>query len=109
MVMDDELLSDILAAEREIRRRIDELEERVAHDLEQLRQELEQELVVESRTLEKERDESLRGAEEESRREAASLVESARAFARRLENLDDAELDTVLLRHLAQILPAGAR
>lgn len=108
MIMDDELLSDILAAEREIRLEIDELEELVARELERLQQELDQELANVSRALQEDLDAALSQAETEARQEAEALLNGARASARRLKNLDTAELDRVVRRHLLQILPEGA-
>lgn len=107
MVMDDELLSDILAAERAIRLEIDAHEAQVAEELERLQQDLDQELVNISRTLQEELAGSLHRAEGEAEREAMVLLDSARAFAQRLENLDTPALNEVVGRHLGHILPKG--
>lgn len=108
MVMADELLSDILAAERAIRLEIDALEEEVAQELERLQQELDAELAAVARALQAELAAALSQAETMAQQEAAVLLNDARAFARRMENLDTAKLDEVVRRQLAQILPAGA-
>jgi len=106
--MDDELLSDILAAEREIRLQIDAMEQQTAERLESLRQELEQKLNNESMALQAELAQALARAEQTALREADALLAEARAFALRLENLDALELERVVLRHLGRILPEGA-
>lgn len=106
--MDDELLDDILAAEREIRLQIDELEQKITAQRETLRQELDQMLDNKSRTLQAEQEESLSRAEQTALQEADELLAEARAYALRLENLNTPELDSVVLRHLARILPEGA-
>jgi len=106
--MDDELLSDILAAEREIRLQIDAMEQQTAERLETLRQELEQKLNNESMALQAELAQALTRAEQTALREADALLAEARAFALRLENLDALELERVVLRHLGSILPEGA-
>ena len=106
--MADELLSDILAAERAIRLEIDELEEEVAAALERLQLELDAKLAAASRALQDELAAALSQAETMAQREAEVLLDEARAFARRLENLDTVKLDEVVRRQLVQILPAGA-
>jgi len=106
--MDDELLSDILAAEREIRLQIDAMEQQTAERLETLRQELEQKLNNESVALQAELAQALTRAEQTALREADALLAEARAFALRRENLDARELERVVLRHLGRILPEGA-
>ena len=107
-VMADELLSDILAAERAIRLELDELEEQVAQELECLQQELDAELEKATWALQVELAAALSQAESMAQQEAAALLDEARAFARRLENLDTSRLDAVVRRQLIQILPAGA-
>jgi len=107
--MDDELLTDILAAERDIRLQINALEQQTAERLEALKQELDQMLESESTALQSELDLARTSAEESAHREAEALMAEARAFALRLENLATLELDTVVLRHLARILPGGER
>jgi hypothetical protein len=108
MIMADELLSDILAAEQAIRLEIDAREAQVAQELERLQQELDAELANETRALSEQLAAALRRTEAEAQQEAAALLESAQTFARRLENLTDPELDEVVRRHLGQILPEGA-
>ena len=105
--MADELLSDILAAERAIHLEIDALEAQVAQELERLQHELDAELVNTAKALSDELAAALRRTEAEAQQEADSLLDEARALARRLENLDTAQLDEVVRRHLVQILPAG--
>lgn len=106
--MDDELLSDILAAEREIRLQIDALEQQTNERLETIRQELEQMLDNVSGTLQVEREQARIRTEQTAQQEAEALLAEARAFAQRLENLDTLELDRVLIRYLAGIRPEGA-
>jgi hypothetical protein len=106
--MDDELLSDILAAEREIRQQTDALELQTAQRLEKLRQELAQTRDAESIALQAQLEQARIRAEHTSQHDADGLLAEARAFARRLDNLDDQELDRVVIRHLASILPEGA-
>ena len=106
--MEDELLSDILAAERGIRLQIDALEQQSAERLATLRLQLDQMLETESKALQAELERVLIAAEEAALREAETLLAEAGAFAARLDNLDNVELERVVIRHLSRILPEGA-
>ena len=106
--MEDELLSGILAAEREIHLQIESLDEQTADRLEKLRQELDRLLDDESKLLQAELERAQVVAGQMAEKEAESLLAKARAFALRLENLDIAELDKVVLRYLTRIYPEGA-
>jgi len=106
--MEDELLSGILAAEREIHLQIESLEEQTADRLEKLRQELDRLLDDESKLLHAELERAQVVVGQTAENEAESLLAEARAFALRLENLDTAELDRVVLRYLTRIYPEGA-
>lgn len=108
MIMSDELLSDILAAEREIRLQIESLEQVTADHLEKRRQELDHMLEDESKALQAELEKAVAGAEHSAVREAEASLASAREYARRLEDLDIADLDRVVLSYLTRILPEGA-
>ena len=105
--MDDELLSDILAAEREIRLQIESLEQQTADRLERIRADLDLMLEDESRALQAGFEQALRNAEHSAGQEAEALLSGARAFALRLEHLDAVELDRVVLRYLTRICPEG--
>ena len=106
--MDDELLSDILAVEHEIRLQIESLEQQTGERLEKLRQEIDRMLDDESRLLEEELEKARDRAEQSAGKEAEKLLAEARAYALRLENLDTAELDRVVRSNLTRIYPEGA-
>jgi len=106
--MDDKLLSDILAAERDIRLQVEALEQQTAQRLETLKQELEQMLGNESLTLQAELEQARTRAEQTALHETDALLAEAGAFALRLEHLDAQELDRIVIRHLSSILPEGA-
>jgi vacuolar-type H+-ATPase subunit H len=105
--MDDELLGDILAAERDIRLQINALDQQTTERLEALTQELDQMLERETMALQAELELARSRAGESAQREGESLLDEARAFAVRLESIDTKELDRVVVRHLARILPEG--
>lgn len=106
-VMGDELLSDILAAERDIRQQIDAMERQTEERLEKLRQELDQTLGNESASLQYELEQAQARTEQTAQQEADALLAEALAFAQRLEKLDAVELERVVIRHLSRILPEG--
>lgn len=105
--MDDELLAEILVAEKEIHRQINALEEELAKEENALRHELETMLENESRTLQGERETAHCRTEQRAEQEANALLTEARNYAERLKKIDTAELDRILLRHLHRILPDG--
>lgn len=107
-IVADELLADILAVERDIRLRIDTLERQTAERLEAVRQELDRMLEAESGAMAAEREQALIRAEQGAAREADGLLDEARAFALRLEHIEDRELDRVFLQLSGRILPEGA-
>lgn len=106
--MDDGLLSEILAAEREIRLQIETLEQETAVHLEKLGQELERMVAAETELLETKLVNARARAEQSAEEEAAALLAKTRAFALRQENLSSEQLDRVVQRHLARIYPEGA-
>ena len=105
--MSDDLLTDIVAAERDIRSRNTTLERELADRLEALRLELaaefQQEVVSREVSLARALDHAIQSA----RREAASLLAEAHAYAERLNALDASELDPVVVRHLVHLHPEG--
>ena len=105
--MSDELLSDIVAAEREIRRRNATLERELAERRAVLAAELAAALQQETNDLERELTQNLDQAASLAKREAAALLVEARADADRISTLDPAELDQVIARSLTHLHPEG--
>lgn len=101
--MDEELLSDILAVEREIRQRNSTLEQESAAWLAALAVELEEALRQEAARL----DEALAGelvcAEQTARGESNSLLAEANLYAARIASLGEGELDSVINRYLVRL------
>lgn len=106
--MEDELLSDILAAEREIRLQIDALEQQAAERLETVRQELARKVEQETLTLQAELEKNLSLARQKAGAEAEAVLAEARSYALRLENLKSVELERVVLHYLTRIRPEGS-
>jgi hypothetical protein len=105
--MEDELLTDILAAEREVRMQIDSMEQQSAERLERLGQELDRMMGDESALLLNELEKARIIAEQTSEQEAEAILAEARVFALRLENLGTEELDRVVHSYLTRINPEG--
>jgi vacuolar-type H+-ATPase subunit H len=103
--MGDELLSDIVAEEREIRQRLSLLEEEMARRLAAVRSETEEELDRETARLEGELSEHLRQVTLSAEREAGEMLAEARAYAERLRLLDAAALERVIVSHLHHLRP----
>jgi hypothetical protein len=106
--MEDELLADILAVERDIRLQIDARKQQSAERLAALEQELEQQLATETATLEAARTRLEAAAVEAAAAQAEALLASAREYAMKLDKLDGKALAGVVLPRLARLLPEGA-
>lgn len=106
--MDDGLLSDILAAEREITLQIEALELETRARLEKLGQELEMKVAAEKELLQAELANAMAKAEQSAEEEAMAILAEARSLALRQSKLTAEQLDRVVLRHLARIYPEGA-
>jgi vacuolar-type H+-ATPase subunit H len=105
--MEDELLSDILAAEREISRQIDALEQQTAARLESVRQELARKVEEETLSLQAELEKNLSSARQKAEAASAALLAEAQNYAIRLKDIENAQLDRVLLHSLTRIRPEG--
>ena len=105
--MSDELLSDIVAAEKEIRSRNALLEQELADQRATLQAELAAELQAEAAALEAEMATALDCSTGVAEREAASRIAEATAYAGRIGRLGAAELDPLVVRHLQFLLPEG--
>ena len=101
-------MTDILAAEREIRLQIEALEQETAARLVKLGQELDLMIAAESELLQTELVNARASAERTAEEEAEAMLAKAQSFALRQNNLEPELLDRVLQRHLARIYPEGA-
>lgn len=102
--MNDLLLSDILTAEREISQRLAAVEKEAAASLEELKRALAAELAQEADRMQVETVRRVEAAADAARREAAAVIEQAAAYAERLNDLDDSELDRAVSGVLARLL-----
>ncbi|MGE4579461.1 MAG: hypothetical protein AB7F21_07970 [Desulfuromonadales bacterium] len=106
--MADPLLQDIVALEKELEARRQE----VASEVDRWLADVRQELAAAARDLEARLQEEAQQAEDraaaESRAEAMKRREQAEGFARRLAGLEDDRLNQLLRMHLALILPGEA-
>jgi hypothetical protein len=101
--MAEELLSEIVAAEREIRLQLSRLEEELAARLDGVRAETQEELEREAASLAAELEAELAKASRFAEKEARSRVAEARAYAERLGALTTDQLDDIVCRHLRAV------
>jgi vacuolar-type H+-ATPase subunit H len=101
--MAEELLSEIVAAEREIRARITRLEEELAARLAAVLAEAEAMLAQEEASLAAELDGELAKATRLAEKEARSRVAEALAYAERLDALTAEQLDDIVSSHLQAV------
>ena len=101
----DELLSDILAVEREVRERIAALKEESANRLAALTQRFDHEFALESGRLKGELSRALEMTEHAAHKEGDTLLAEAVAFAQRTDRFSDEELVQVIGRHLRRLRP----
>lgn len=104
-VMDNDLLSEILSVEREIRSRIADIQGEAATRLDSLKREIETGSARECGRLQAEVSRAVETAECSAREEAAVLLAEANAYAERIAALRDDELDGIIIRHLEQLRP----
>jgi len=102
--MSEELLSEIVAAEREIRGQISALQKESVARLAALRSEAAEELRREATRLEAEFDAALDQAALRAEEAGATVVAEADAYAQRLGSLDPALLERIIVRHLQRRL-----
>ena len=101
--MSEELLSEIVAAERDIRRQISVLEEELAARLATVRAEAAEELQREAERLEEELAWELEQASRSARDEAKAVVAEADAYAGRIRCLEAGRLEGMIVRHLQSL------
>lgn len=103
--MDEELLSDILEAEREIRQRNAALEQETNARLAVLAAEMEDAVRQEAARLDEVLAGELECAGQAARDDSAALLAEAHAYAERISFLGAAEVDLLVIRHLEHVFP----
>ena len=98
--MPDELLSEIMAAEREIRRQLSALEKERTARLAAARAEAAETLRQEAARLEAQFDRALETVTQEAEQESLAVVAGANAYAGMLSSLEADRLDRIIARHL---------
>ena len=102
--MDRSILNEVIEAEREVQRCIEQEQERIRLWLEQVRQEAAAAVAREEQDGSEERGKALDAARAEAERRASQVREAAAAAAGRLERLDDRELAARVAKQLPRIL-----
>lgn len=100
-----DILSTIVALEREIEERLVAEERRSGQFLCELKQQIDHESVREEERLKAALQQTVAAAEEEARERAADIVHGAAARAGRLTALDEGELERFIMRHLVRLVP----
>lgn len=103
--MDDELLTEILAVEREVSERLNRLETESARMLEALDRELTAGIERELCLFQEESDRVNAAAEQEARMAANAIVADAKYYAARIGSISDEKLKLILARHLVRLRP----
>jgi vacuolar-type H+-ATPase subunit E/Vma4 len=102
--MDRGILNEVIEAEKEVQRLVEQEQERIRLWLEQVRLETEAAVAREERKGSEERAGALDAARAEAERRARGTRETARAEAARREGLTDKDLSEAVMRHLPRIL-----
>ncbi|MDA8083284.1 MAG: hypothetical protein M0024_06475 [Nitrospiraceae bacterium] len=106
--MEDDVLSKVVAVEKEIQQRL-ELERTNAREwLEKTRAEQERKFLEEKTGIEKESDSLYGQAVKDAEARAAEMLDEAREEAARLEKEDDEVLARIVMKHIVGILPGKA-
>ncbi len=103
--MNDDILTDIIAVEKEIRERLDAEREHAAAWLAEVRTGLEEGYRREEERLREELERALAAARSEAELESARLVAEATAQADRLTGIEDETLLQALDKHLVGLRP----
>ncbi len=103
--MKDDILSTVIAAERDIRQRLDLERTRAREWLEKARADQERRLLEEETRIKAESGRSFGHAVRDAEARASAIQEKAAAEDAGLERLDDAALTLMIMKHIARILP----
>ena len=106
--MGEDILNKVIAAEREIQRRL-ELERTSAREwVDKAKNEQERKLLEEDEKIKEKFSVSFGKAVKDAESRASTMLEEASAEAVRLENLDDEFLTRIIMKHIVRILPEQA-
>jgi vacuolar-type H+-ATPase subunit H len=103
--MDNGILTDIIAVEKEVRERLDAERGHAAARLEQVRSDLEEKFREEEERLRHALGDALRTARNEAEHLAALLERQAAERSERLARIDDTTLQRIVVEHLSRLIP----
>jgi vacuolar-type H+-ATPase subunit H len=107
--MENDILSEIIAVERDIQERLVAEERSAGTMLCSLRQDLEEEARREEERLAAARREAESSARVEAEERAAAIMRQAGSRAEQWSGLDDRTLERCIMEHLVRILPGERR
>lgn len=101
----EDILTEIIKVEKEIRERIESEGKKSVEKIEAVKRDIEKEIQTEERRLEESISEAMKEARLNAEDKAKEIINSARAEAERLGKLSDEELKRIIAKHLTHILP----
>jgi hypothetical protein len=102
--MDKGILNEVIAAEKEVQRCIEEEQQRLRTWLEQVKREADAAVSREEQNDGAVREQELAAAKQDAETRARQATEEAAKVARRLERLDDGTLTGIILKRMPGIL-----
>ena len=102
--MDKSILNEVIAAEKDVQRCIEQEEERLRNWLDQVKRESADAVDREERNDGSARQEALARARQDAEQRAQDVKDEAAARAARMEKVDDALLTGIILKRLPRIL-----
>lgn len=106
--MEEDILSKVISAEKEIQQRLD-LERANAREwLENAKAEQERKFLEEETKIQEESNRLFGQTVKDAEARASAILEKAVAEDARLENQEDAALTRIIMKHIARILPGQA-
>ena len=107
--MEDDILTTIIAEEREIEERLAAERRQVEENLARLKYDLAEEARREEERLAAAGQHAIASARAKAGEEAAAIVRRAADSGKQLACLDDAVLEGIIMRHLPRMLPEQER
>lgn len=107
--MENDILTTIIAAEREIRERLAVEEQRAAEMLDNLRRELERDATLEAERLGSSVQQAVAAARGEAQERADAVMRRAATRAEQLDGLADETLERCIRMHLDRITPGQSQ
>lgn len=103
--MKEDILTEIIKVEKEIRERIDSEKRRSKEKIEKVKRDLEDEIHVEEKGLKESTTRAMEDARIRAEDEAQKIIGKAITETQKLESLSDEEIKRIITRYIIRILP----